>query len=61
LGGGGEGGGEGDSGVQYLQQLIKEVVACFGTLYFATNDEIEGGYMTEIARRVQTSLSHALR
>lgn len=45
----------------YLQQLIKEVVACFGTLYFATNDEIEGGYMTEIARRVQTSLSHALR
>ena len=43
------------------QQLVKEVVACFGTLNFATNDEIEAGDLEEIARREQKALSHASR
>jgi Arc/MetJ family transcription regulator len=33
------------------QQLVKEVVASFGTLDFASNDEIEAGDMAEIAER----------
>jgi Arc/MetJ family transcription regulator len=33
------------------QQLVKEVVASFGTLDFASNDEIEAGDMEEIAER----------
>jgi Arc/MetJ family transcription regulator len=33
------------------QQLVKEVVASFGTLDFASNDEIEAGDLEEIARR----------
>lgn len=41
------------------QQLVKEVVASFGTLNFATNDEIEAGDMEEIARREQEALSQA--
>lgn len=41
------------------QQLVKEVVASFGTLNFATNDEIEAGDMEEIARRQQESPSHS--
>jgi hypothetical protein len=43
------------------QQRVKEVVASFGTWNMATNDEIEAGDMEEIARREQTTLSHALR
>lgn len=39
------------------QQLVKEVLANFGTLDFATNDEIEAGDMEEIARREQGALS----
>ena len=41
------------------QQLVKEVVASFGTLNFASNDEIEAGDMEEIARREQQALSHS--
>ena len=33
------------------QQLVKEVVASFGSWDIATNDEIEAGDMEEIARR----------
>ena len=33
------------------QQLVKELVASFGTLDFATNDEIEAGDLEEIALR----------
>jgi Arc/MetJ family transcription regulator len=43
------------------QQLVKEVVASFGTWNMATNDEIEAGDMEEIARREQKALSHASR
>jgi len=32
------------------QQLVKEVVASFGTWDMATNDEIEAGDLAEIAR-----------
>ena len=41
------------------QQLVKEVVASFGTLNFASNDEIEAADMEEIARREQQALSHS--
>ena len=41
------------------QQLVKEVVASFGRLHFATNDEIEAGDLEEIARRKQQALSHS--
>jgi len=40
-------------------QLVKEVVASFGTLHFASNDEIEAGDLEEIARREQQALSHS--
>jgi hypothetical protein len=43
------------------QQLVKEVVASFGTWNMATNDEIEAGDLEEIARREQKTLSHASR
>lgn len=33
------------------QQLVKELVASFGTLDFASNDEIEAGDLEEIAER----------
>ena len=32
-------------------QRVKDLIANFGTLDFATNDEIEAGDMAEIARR----------
>jgi Arc/MetJ family transcription regulator len=41
------------------QQLVKEVVASFGTWDMATNDEIEAGDMEEIARREKEALSHS--
>lgn len=43
------------------QQLVREVVASFGTLHFATNDEIEAGDMEEIARREPQALSHSIQ
>jgi hypothetical protein len=39
------------------QQMVKEVVASFGTWDIATNDEIEAGDMEEIARGEQKTLS----
>lgn len=41
------------------QQLVNEVVASFGTLDFATNEEIEAGDMEEIAEREQAALHRA--
>jgi hypothetical protein len=34
-------------------QLVKEVVANFGTLDFATNEEIEAGDMEELSSRLR--------
>ncbi len=33
------------------QQMVKDLISSFGTLDFASNDEIEAGDLEEIARR----------